>query len=309
MSIDALRRLDEAIASEVESLSLSRMETQRVHKAKPEQKQAKSTVMVNQMESEGGIGTEREGDESKYGVKRLHLHGGSVYDAWFSCASNQVDRLKKKLRHEENVHRALERVFTRPLGTLPRLPPYLPPYTLELLAEVAILEEEIVKLEELVELFRQGLYEETVCISSSRMNSTDFHDAIVYAMTSTKMGEPTNSAQATGNSPKSNVTPHAEDERGTENLECTTISSKNKQQSPQLQAAINVKGAPATCHNNLRFQGSSTAYSDICRQRLQLENHVHCSIMLVIGPVLGTVHVQIVWPPIASMLPELHLCK
>ena len=40
----------------------------------------------------------------------------------------QVDKLKKKLRHEENVHRALERAFTRPLGTLPRLPPYLPPY-------------------------------------------------------------------------------------------------------------------------------------------------------------------------------------
>lgn len=40
----------------------------------------------------------------------------------------QVDKLKKKLRHEENVHRALERAFTRPLGALPRLPPYLPPY-------------------------------------------------------------------------------------------------------------------------------------------------------------------------------------
>ena len=40
----------------------------------------------------------------------------------------QVDKLKRKLRHEENVHRALERAFTRPLGALPRLPPYLPPY-------------------------------------------------------------------------------------------------------------------------------------------------------------------------------------
>lgn len=40
----------------------------------------------------------------------------------------QVDKLKKKLRHEENVHRALERAFTRPLGALPRLPPYLPSY-------------------------------------------------------------------------------------------------------------------------------------------------------------------------------------
>lgn len=43
-------------------------------------------------------------------------------------ANLQVDKLKKKLRHEENVHRALERAFTRPLGALPRLPPYLPSY-------------------------------------------------------------------------------------------------------------------------------------------------------------------------------------
>ncbi|KAI8000694.1 BAG-associated GRAM protein 1 [Camellia lanceoleosa] len=59
-----------------------------------------------------------------------------------------VDKLKKKLRHEENVQRALERAFTRPLGALPHLPPYLPPSTLELLAEVAVLEEEVVRLEE-----------------------------------------------------------------------------------------------------------------------------------------------------------------
>lgn len=39
-----------------------------------------------------------------------------------------MDKLKKKLRHEENVHRALERAFNRPLGALPRLPPYLPQY-------------------------------------------------------------------------------------------------------------------------------------------------------------------------------------
>ncbi|XP_059642563.1 uncharacterized protein LOC132284471 [Cornus florida] len=76
-----------------------------------------------------------------------------------------VDKLKKKLRHEENVHRALERAFKRPLGALPRLPPYLPPYTLELLAEVAVLEEEVVRLEEQVVNFRQGLYEEAVYIS------------------------------------------------------------------------------------------------------------------------------------------------
>uniref|UniRef100_A0A1J3JG09 DUF547 domain-containing protein n=1 Tax=Noccaea caerulescens TaxID=107243 RepID=A0A1J3JG09_NOCCA len=79
-----------------------------------------------------------------------------------------VDKLKRKLRQEENVHRALERAFTRPLGALPRLPSYLPRYTLELLAEVAVLEEEVVRLEEQVVSFRQGLYQEAVYISSKR---------------------------------------------------------------------------------------------------------------------------------------------
>lgn len=79
-----------------------------------------------------------------------------------------VDKLKRELRHEENVHRALERAFSRPLGALPRLPPYLPPYMLELLAEVAVLEEEIVRLEELVVNFRQDLYQEAVYTSSTR---------------------------------------------------------------------------------------------------------------------------------------------
>ncbi|KAK8517548.1 hypothetical protein V6N13_127718 [Hibiscus sabdariffa] len=87
-----------------------------------------------------------------------------------------VDKLKRKLRHEENVHRALERAFTRPLGALPRLPPYLPPYTLELLAEVAVLEEEVVWLEEQVVSCRQGLYQEAVSASSKRNveNSNEF---------------------------------------------------------------------------------------------------------------------------------------
>lgn len=89
-----------------------------------------------------------------------------------------VDKLKKKLKHEENVHRALERAFTRPLGALPRLPPYLPPNTLELLAEVAVLEEEVVRLEEKVVHFRQGLYHEAVYISSSKRNMDNVTDTI-----------------------------------------------------------------------------------------------------------------------------------
>ncbi|KAJ4745210.1 hypothetical protein LUZ62_079615 [Rhynchospora pubera] len=79
-----------------------------------------------------------------------------------------VDKLKKKLRHEENVHRALERAFTRPIGALPRLPPYLPSHTLELLAEVAVLEEEVMRLEEQVVNFRQGLYQEAIISSNSQ---------------------------------------------------------------------------------------------------------------------------------------------
>ncbi|KAL8231337.1 hypothetical protein R6Q57_001115 [Mikania cordata] len=85
-----------------------------------------------------------------------------------------VDRLKKKLKQEENVHRALERAFSRRLGTLPHLPPYLPPQTLELLAEVAVLEEEVVRLEEEVVSFRQGLYQEAAYLSSRiNINSDD----------------------------------------------------------------------------------------------------------------------------------------
>ncbi|KAE9606766.1 hypothetical protein Lal_00025864 [Lupinus albus] len=107
------------------------------------------------------------------------------------CGSNRekkmaliqdVDNLKRTLRHEENVHRALERALTRPLGALPRLPPYLPPYTLELVAEVAVLEEEVVRLEEQVVSFRQGLYQEAVYISSKRnaenLNNPMDHNSI-----------------------------------------------------------------------------------------------------------------------------------
>ncbi|XP_066331260.1 uncharacterized protein [Miscanthus floridulus] len=79
-----------------------------------------------------------------------------------------VDKLRKKLRHEENVHRALERAFTRPLGALPRLPPFLPSQTLELLAEVAVLEEEVVRLEEQVVNFLQGLYREAIITSMAK---------------------------------------------------------------------------------------------------------------------------------------------
>ncbi|KAL2498289.1 hypothetical protein Adt_23839 [Abeliophyllum distichum] len=39
-----------------------------------------------------------------------------------SALQKDIDKLKKKLRHEENVRRALERAFTRTLGALPLSP-------------------------------------------------------------------------------------------------------------------------------------------------------------------------------------------
>ncbi|XP_075500283.1 uncharacterized protein LOC142539640 isoform X2 [Primulina tabacum] len=45
-----------------------------------------------------------------------------------SALIQDVDDLKKKLRHEENVHRALKRALDRPLGTLPPISAHLPQY-------------------------------------------------------------------------------------------------------------------------------------------------------------------------------------
>ncbi|KAG2302412.1 hypothetical protein Bca52824_031063 [Brassica carinata] len=83
-----------------------------------------------------------------------------------TALQQDVEKLRKKLRLEENIHRAMERAFNRPLGALPRLPPFLPPMTLQLLAEVAVLEEEIVRLEEHIVQFRQELYQEAAFTSS-----------------------------------------------------------------------------------------------------------------------------------------------
>ncbi|XP_057530405.1 uncharacterized protein LOC130808882 isoform X2 [Amaranthus tricolor] len=92
-----------------------------------------------------------------------------------------VDRLKKKLRDEENINRALQRAFNRPLGALPRLPPYLPANTQELLAEIAVLEEEVVRLEEQVVTYRHNLYQEAVFICSKRKleNPVDYYERIL----------------------------------------------------------------------------------------------------------------------------------
>lgn len=50
----------------------------------------------NETEANGSLelekhgGDEREEDRSAFGVKSFLWHGGSAWDAWFSCASNQV---------------------------------------------------------------------------------------------------------------------------------------------------------------------------------------------------------------------------
>ncbi|KAI4336948.1 hypothetical protein L6164_015416 [Bauhinia variegata] len=139
-----------------------------------------------------------------------------------------VDKLKKKLRHEENIHRALERAFNRPLGALPRLPPYLPPYILSLLAEVAVLEEEIVRLEEQVVHFRQDLYQEAVYISSSKRRME--HSAQSPGPKQHKLKSLPQTAASSAVSATERTTTSPEDMLGKENQTCPN-SSKSCQQS------------------------------------------------------------------------------
>lgn len=57
------------------------------------QKQAEEAIVMNysEMEVEGKEAEGAQNDASVKGsIRRLFWHGGSVYDAWFSCASNQV---------------------------------------------------------------------------------------------------------------------------------------------------------------------------------------------------------------------------
>ncbi|KAI3460257.1 hypothetical protein Pfo_016920 [Paulownia fortunei] len=182
-----------------------------------------------------------------------------------------VDKLKKRLRHEENVHRALERAITRPLGALPRLPPYLPAHTLELLAEVAVLEEEVVRLEEKVVHFRQGLYQEAVYISSSkknRDNSADLCDP--SRIKDLKLKQSKSSLHTEANSAAiiwKNLPSLSDERRGKEN-QSSTNSSKNKQQSPNSKVQpvrTPVKKHPVECRSGER---------QLDPQRLQLESRV-----------------------------------
>ncbi|KAE9586793.1 hypothetical protein Lal_00004644 [Lupinus albus] len=137
-----------------------------------------------------------------------------------------VERLKKKLRHEENIHRVLKRAFNRPLGALPRLPSYLPPNTLGLVAEVAVLEEEIVRLEEQVMHFRQNLYQETVYISSSKMKLNNLSPS-----NSRKHGKFKSLSQTMGKAATSatRTTTTISDRQGKEDQSCYNPSKRSKQ--------------------------------------------------------------------------------
>ncbi|GAB2219062.1 hypothetical protein Drorol1_Dr00006689 [Drosera rotundifolia] len=146
-----------------------------------------------------------------------------------SSLMQDVDKLKKKLKHEENVRRALERAFTRPLGSLPRLPAYLPPCILELLAEVAVLEEEVVRLEEQVVLFRQGLFRETVSISSLKLSTEKLSDLVdISARVTDGDVLPSNVVQSQISSLASVVKRPADDGRSGENLSCNTPAENNR---------------------------------------------------------------------------------
>ncbi|KAF1871545.1 hypothetical protein Lal_00020339 [Lupinus albus] len=136
-----------------------------------------------------------------------------------------VERLKKKLRHEENIHKALKRALNRPLGVLPRIPPYLPPNTVGLVAEVAVLEEEIVRLEEQVVHYRQDLYREAVYILSSKMK---LNNAIPYS-SSPKLGKLKTLSQTITKSATSPTTTLPVDRRGKEDKSYSNPSKRSKQ--------------------------------------------------------------------------------
>ncbi|XP_057541698.1 uncharacterized protein LOC130820368 isoform X2 [Amaranthus tricolor] len=124
---------------------------------------------------------EMQGIRSAIAEKATIMRGNQKSKEKKLALLQDVDKLKKKLRDEENIHRALQRAFNRPLGALPRLPPYLPANTQELLAEIAVLEEEVVRLEEQVVSYRHNLYQEAVFICSKRKleNPVDYYERIL----------------------------------------------------------------------------------------------------------------------------------
>ncbi|PIN19100.1 hypothetical protein CDL12_08211 [Handroanthus impetiginosus] len=175
--------------------------------------------------------------------------GGSIRERKIALQQD-VDKLKKRLKHEENIHQALERAFTRPLGALPRLPPYLPPHTFELLAEVAVLEEEVVRLEEKVVHFRQGLYQEAVYISSSKKIVN--HSSVLIDPRQINDHKPKQETYSAAIICK-NLSSLSDERRGKENHSRTNFST-NKPQSSNSNSKLKnmLKKPPVKCRSEER---------------------------------------------------------
>lgn len=63
------------------------------------QKQAEEAIVPNISETEHeGKDEEKVEEHSVFSVKNFLWHGGSVWDAWFSCASNQVKPITKTIK-------------------------------------------------------------------------------------------------------------------------------------------------------------------------------------------------------------------
>lgn len=212
----------------------------------------------------------------KHEKEKVEMQSGWVMDAEKPCTSNRssirdrkmalqqdVDKLKKRLRHEENLHRALERAFTRPLGALPRLPSYLPQHTLELLAEVAVLEEEVVRLEEKIVHFRQGLYQEAVYISSSKM--MEIRDPEQKQSTSLVTSDADSATKIWKNVPF-----HSGEKRGKEN-QSSTNSLKTKQQSPN--SKVQPVRTPLKRHPTERKSGERRLDPQRSQMEMRLFDH------------------------------------
>ena len=76
------------------------------------QKQAEEAIVPNFNETEHeGKEEERDEEHSMLSVKNLLWHGGSAWDAWFSCASNQVIQLNPQIKIHYQTLSALNFVF------------------------------------------------------------------------------------------------------------------------------------------------------------------------------------------------------
>lgn len=73
------------------------------------QKQAEEAIVSNFSEVDGHEakeeGSKEEEKQALFSVKNLLWHGGSVWDAWFSCASNQVIKsINQAINFTKHIH-------------------------------------------------------------------------------------------------------------------------------------------------------------------------------------------------------------